>query len=139
MLLATPITLPGVADGGGAHLSDDFPDLGLHFLRGELLGKVLLERGGLGEFVVGEVLAGAGNELLGGFLALLDEFLDHFEDVAVGDFLRAAFGGLEEEDFAFDGAVGAQGHRVLRLHRFLDGFLDLLFEGHVFSFLSTQI
>ena len=54
-------------------------------------------------------------------------------------FLRAAFGGLEEEDFAFDGAVGAQGHRVLRLHRFLDGFLDLLFEGHVFSFLSTQI
>ena len=46
---------------------------------------------------------------------------------------------VEEEDFAFDGAVGAQGHRVLRLHRFLDGFLDLLFEGHVFSFLSTQI
>ena len=58
---------------------------------------------------------------------------------AVGDFLRAAFGGLEEEDFAFDGAVGAQGHRVLRFHRLLDGFLDLLFEGHVIHFFGIQI
>ena len=122
--------LAHVADGGGAHLGDDLLDLDLHFLGGELLGEVFLQRGGLGHLVVGEVLAVAGDELFGGFLALFHELLDHLEDVAVGDFLGTAFRGLEKKDFSFDRAVRAEGHRVLRLHRFLDGFLDLLFERH---------
>ena len=61
------------------------------------------------------------------------------EDNMPEDTLIGNIAGFEKKDFAFDGAVGAQSHRVLRLHRFFDGFLDLLFEGHVFSFLGVQI
>ena len=61
-LLATPITLPmsrmEVAPTW-AMISCIFA---LTSSGGELLGEVFLERGGLGEFVVGEVLTVAGDE-----------------------------------------------------------------------------
>ena len=56
-----------------------------------------------------------------------DEFLDHFEDIVVGDFLAASFGGFEEKDFAFDGTYGVHCYGIFGLHGGLDVFLDLLF------------
>ena len=59
------------------------------------------------------------------------KFLDHLEDVAVGDFLRSPFAGFEKKDFAFDGAYGVHGYGIFGLHGGLDVFLDLLFEVHI--------
>ena len=96
-----------------------------------MFGKVFLHHGGFGQLVVGKFLTAGSHILLGGFLALLDQLLDHFEDVPVGDFLAASFGGLEKKNLAFDGADGVHCHRILGLHGLLDSFLDGLFECHI--------
>jgi len=120
--------LAHVGGTGRADLGDERSDFGGDLVGAEARRQIAFEHLQLGLFLVDQILAAAGRELLDRVLALLDELVDDRDHCAVVE--DDALVDLALLDRSKQAANGEQARRVLGAHGHLHVFGDAVLEGH---------
>ncbi len=128
--------------GGGAGFGKGGGDEGVHFLRGQRLGKEALQHGDLGLLFVGEFGASGLGEGFDGILALFDLFADEGDGFRFGNVSRGAGRGFGEEEGRLERPQGGEGGLIFGAHgvfeRFAERGLDGIHRATLFPFTSIS-